>query len=96
MTFEGAIMFMWIRIAMTIIPYLTTFVVVDLLTKAKLRPSFISLGLNVIILIYFYNVGLIHKDPASFSIGSLLTSLILLMIDKQSRIRRYSKKGTMV
>lgn len=92
--FEGAIMFMWIRIVMTLIPYLTTFVIVDLLTKEKMRPSLISFVINVIILIYFYNVGLIQKDPTSFIIGSLLTSLILLIIDKQSRTRKYLKINT--
>ena len=59
-TFEGAIMFMWIRIAIILIPYLITFVIVDLLTKERMRPSLISLGLNIIILICFYNVGLIQ------------------------------------
>ena len=64
--FEGALMFMWIRIAMTIIPYLFVFVIVDLITKDRMRPSFMSLGLNVIILTYFYHTGLIRKDATSF------------------------------
>lgn len=89
--FDGALMFMWMRIAMTIVPYLTVFVIMDLITKERIGPSFISLGLNVIILIYFYNTGLIQKDPSAYIIGSLVTSIILLIIDKGSRIRKYLK-----
>jgi len=94
--FEGALMFMWIRIAMTIIPYLFVFVIVDLITKDRMRPSFMSLGLNVIILTYFYHTGLIQKDATSFIIGSLLTSLVLLIIDKESRTRKVLKKNRVI
>ena len=90
--FEGVIMFMWIRIALTIIPYLAVFVTGDLITKEKMRPSLMSLGLNIIILIYFYNRGLIQKDPISFIIGSLLTSLILILIDRKLETREYFQK----
>jgi hypothetical protein len=89
--FEGTIMYMWIRIVMTLIPYLTTFAIMDIVTKEKIRPSFVSLGLNIIILIYFNKIGMLQKDPISFIIGSLLTSLILMLVDKQAITRKFKK-----
>ncbi|MFT5915441.1 MAG: hypothetical protein ACJAWV_003307 [Flammeovirgaceae bacterium] len=85
-------MFIVIRIAMTLIPYLSVFVVGNLLTKELMRPSLLSLGLNIVITIYFFNRGLIHKDPVSFIIGSLLTSLILVLLDFNFGAKLFLKK----
>lgn len=85
--FEGAIMFGTIRVGLTIIPYLAGFIIIDRLTSDKLKPSYISFGLNLIALLYIYFSGLIQEDLISFIIGSILTSLILILIDQRVEFR---------
>ena len=85
--FEGAFMFGIIRIVLTIIPYLAGFIIIDRLTNDKIKPSYISFGLNLIALLYIYFSGLIQKDPISFIIGSIVTSLILILIDQRVELR---------
>ncbi len=88
---DGMIYFTSIRILMTLIPYTITFIIIDKISKEKVNPSFISFGLNFIIMIYFYNIELISKDPASIIFGSILTSFILILIDKNSLSRTFLK-----
>jgi hypothetical protein len=88
---DGMIYYTTLRILMTLIPYTITFIIIDKISKEKVNPSFISFGLNFIIMIYFYDIGLISKDSTSIIFGSILTSFILILIDKNSLSRTFLK-----
>lgn len=88
---EGIFLFGFIRALLTMIPYLVGFIVFDILTKGKIKPSYTSFGLNLMCLLYIYFTGLIQKEPFSFITGSLVTGLILLLIDQKLEIRDFFK-----
>ena len=81
--FEGAIQFAIIGIFLTIVPYLLTFPIVNWLAKGKINNSYISAGINLFVLVYFYKTGLIHKDPTSFAISSIFTSILLILAERK-------------
>lgn len=83
---EGAVFFAVIRICLTLVPYVLVFLVTNFISQ-QVKPSLISLVLNLPILIYFYSSGMVQKDPASFIAGSILTSIVLLVIDDKVNIR---------
>ena len=85
--FEGAMLFGIIRIILTCIPFVSGFVIVDKLTKFRLKPSSISFVLNFLILVYFYYSGMIQQDPESLIAGSILVSVIFIVIDLKFTIR---------
>lgn len=87
--FEGAFLFGIIRIFMTIVPYIVGFIILDILTGHKLEPSYISLGINLIVLIFIYNSGMIQEDPIAFIVGSIITGFILILINQQVDFRGY-------
>ena len=85
---EGTVLFAVIRICLTLIPYVLVFLATNFVAP-KLKPSIVSLVINLPILIYFYASGMIQKDPASFIAGSLLTSVMLLVVDNKVEIRKW-------
>ena len=79
---EGAFLYFFIRLIITVAPYVAIFCFI-LLKTSKVLPSIIAFGLNLIILSTFLYVGLIQKDPLSFAIASILTSLSFILIDRK-------------
>jgi hypothetical protein len=78
---EGVFIFAFVKTAYVIVPFLAGFVILTYLTKDKLRPTWILLLLNLGLLTWTYLSGLIAKDPWSFIVGSLVTSLVLIIAD---------------
>ncbi len=83
---EGAVFFAVIKICLTLAPYVLVFLAINFISE-KVKPAVVSFVLNLSVLIYFYASGMIQKDPASFIAGSLVTSIVLLVIDKKVGIR---------
>ncbi|WP_420577986.1 hypothetical protein [Ekhidna sp.] len=91
--FEGAIQFAFMGLFLSIVPYLIIFPLVKTLTKSGLNNSYISAGINLFVLTYFYTSGLIQKDPISFIVGSLIISILLIVVERRIKPAERTANG---
>jgi len=89
--FEGVLLYFFIRLIITVAPYVAVFCIIIPKT-AKVLPSIIAFGLNIIILSVFLYIGLIQKDPVSFATASILTSVTFIFIDRKVNFMRLGRQ----
>jgi hypothetical protein len=80
--FEGMILYSFIRIILTAIPYILLFWLAFQLRKARLIPAFIALSINVLVLLTFYLLDIYQKEPATIVLSSMLLSITFLALNK--------------
>ena len=88
---EGVFLFAFVKTVYVIVPFVVGFLLLTYLTKEKLKSSWISFILNLGLLSWTYYSGLIKKDSLSFIVGSLLTSIALIIVDNKINIKNQIK-----
>jgi len=79
--FEGVLIYAFIRFILTIGLYVLVFYF-TIRTTTKVHLSIIAFGLNFVVICSFFFAELIQKDPISFFVASIFTSIGFILIDK--------------
>ena len=86
--YEGLLLYFFIRTLLTIVPYISVFYICSRFFE-KAIPSVASLFINLLVLPFFAYFGLIKLDIFSMTLASILTSVVLIIIDYRFNSKYY-------
>ncbi|WP_146894858.1 hypothetical protein [Adhaeribacter aerolatus] len=79
---DGLMLYGITRILLTIVPYVLLFLLTHQIIKKTILPAITAFFINVLILIIFWQQGLIQKEPIIMILSSLTVSCILMVLNK--------------
>ncbi|WP_299762494.1 hypothetical protein [uncultured Pontibacter sp.] len=80
--FEGMMLYSFIRIVLTVIPYMLLFMLTYKIRKTFVMPALVALSINVLVLITLYLFDIYQKERLAIMFSSLLLSNIFLVTNK--------------
>ena len=86
--YEGLLFYFFIRTLLTIVPYVFGFYFCNRFLK-KFIPAVTSFFINLLVLTFFAYFGLIKIDIFSMTLASILTSVVLIIIDYKFNSKYY-------